>query len=471
MSSSELKPYQLVETYQNARTSRLNSVAFSLLCVGCLIGGTTAFINNRMELVIGGWGTGCFMAYCAQKSGKSASKYGRRVVALEQFSEEATIHTLAQSVRPALPAIALPAATIQPTYYNWEDAAEEGVGFFIAGNSGSGKTSVATWLAGLLTQSQPSLCCVLDPHWNDLWRQQGLLSIGKIEEIEQAMQALLKELDVRCDRKGQGISIGDPILVIADEINACLERFKNPRWVESTLKRLGSEGRKFGITLIAINQSSNVDDLGISGPYRSNYVLILLGASAREQSKKMGQETQALIQGCSYPCVLTGAVETSLALHPTHHRYDRFKKKGNPPMDLIPIRQLPWKIPVADLGKAELESVSFAPASTPTLEQFSQEFNTQSEDKNQQLSLMTKEETERQINFAVEDVLEELRPIVKFSIKQGGWVKASDCKRNIRALRSVSTEVVREYFLILSGQGCGCHRGEGDFLEYTAFEE
>lgn len=471
MSSSELKPYQLVETYQNARTARWNSLAFSLLTVLGLIGGTTVFLSkhpNRTELAIGTWAGSLFLSQQAKRSGEMASKYGRRVTALEQFSEEATIHTMAQSVRPALPALTLSAAVIEPSYYNWENAVDEGVGFIVAGNSGSGKSSVATWLAGLITQQEPSLCCVLDPHWNDIWPQQGLLSIGNIEEIEEATKALIAELDLRCDRKGKGIEIGDPILVIADEINACLERFKHPKSIESALKRLGSEGRKFGITLIAINQSSNVDDLGISGPYRSNYVLILLGASARKEAEKMGKDTQPLIQGCAYPCVVTGAAETSLALHPTHHRYERFKKKGNPPMNLIPIRQIPWKTPVSDLGKAELEPALSTP---PTLGQFSQEFGSKPQPKSQQLSLMEREETERKINFEIEDVLEELQPIVRLSIKQGGWIKAIDCKRKINSLKSVSTEVIREYFLILSGQGCGAHRGGGELLEYSAFEE
>lgn len=77
----------------------------------------------------------------------------------------------------------------------------------------------------------------------------------------------------------------------------------------------------------------------------------------------------------------------------------------------------------------------------------------------------------RKINFELDDILPKLRPIVDLSIKRDGWIKAIDVKRNVRAFKDVSTEVIREHFIILSNQGCGSHRGDGDFLKYSAFEE
>lgn len=465
---SELKPYQLVETYHQARHSRIHGWTFSTLAAVCALGGFGAFLSElpiRHQLAIGLWGTSLLMANRAAVASRDANKYTKRVIALEQASEDVHLHQLLRSVQPSLAPLQLPAAVESPSLYDWQQAPDEGVGFIIAGNSGSGKTSVATWLAGLLTQSEPAQVLVLDPHWNDLWQQQGLQAIGHIADIEATIQALLTELDDRCTRKGAGKPLGEPLLIIADEIGACLERFKNPKWIESALRRLGSEGRKFGMTLIAINQSQNTDDLGISGNYRNNYVLILLGAAARTKARLMGKDMMEAIKGMAYPCIVSGACEDSLALHPTHASYTTFKKKGNAPQNLIPIKQLPPTF----LSQSQM---------TPTLEQFSQEFN--SPDPRMQLeiayNLPSATETEsltqtKQLSFELDDLPIELKPVVRVSMKLGGWIKAIDCKRNVNALKSIPTEDIREYFKILAGMRCGTTRGDGESLQYSAFEE
>lgn len=460
----ELKPYQLVQTYTEARHSRFNSWVFSVLAVTCTVSGVGFFANldARPQLRYGGaigcWLTALVLVNRGATASKQANLYGRRVAALELASEDSYVYNLMKSVQPGLPPIQLE-AVLETSYYNWQNAIDEGVGFIIAGNSGAGKTSVATWLTGLLTQAEPSQCLVLDPHWNDLWSQQGLVAIGHIKQIEETVKALLAELDARCDRKGRGEPLGEPLLIIADEIGACLERFKNPKWIESALRRLGSEGRKFNMTLIAINQSQNVDDLGISGSLRNNYVLILLGAAARKYAQQMGKEYQDLLKGVPYPCVVSGAAEDTLAIHPTHGDYSIFKKKGNAPMNLLPIRQLP----LVFLDDLQLEGEEVKALPRPTGEQFRSEFNSPVAEKVAQ--------PVKQVNFELDDVLPELQPIVRLSMKQNGWIRAIDCKRNINALKTVSTEVIREYFIILANQGCGETSGEGEQAQYTAFEE
>ena len=52
-------------------------------------------------------------------------------------------------------AIAQPEIVENPNYYQWENIADEAVGFLICGNSGSAKSSLATWLAGHLSKSNP----------------------------------------------------------------------------------------------------------------------------------------------------------------------------------------------------------------------------------------------------------------------------------------------------------------------------
>ena len=270
-------------------------------------------------------------------------------------------------------AIAQPEIVESPNYYQWENIADEAVGFLICGNSGSAKSSLATWLAGHLSKSNPMAVIALDPHFNDCWKLAGIQSIGKIEQIESALNWLLGELDSRCDRKGEGKPMGDPMLIICDELNAALERFKDRKIVESTLRRLGSEGRKFGLTFCGLNQSSNAAAIGIDAKYRSNYALILLGQSARTHPQ-LGKH----LVDTAYPCLLDGSIAPSLAVHPTHGDYKIFKKQGNPPKNLMQINQLalpsgllnvidsPHQLPIAQPSSAitaqsQSQSTAIAP--------------------------------------------------------------------------------------------------------------
>ena len=78
-------------------------------------------------------------------------------------------------------------------------------------------------------------------------------------------------------------------------------------------------------------------------------------------------------------------------------------------------------------------------------------------------------ESPQSIDFEVENVRTELRPIVEYSIKQKGLIKAIDVKRNVAQFKSVSTEEIRNHFIGLVNMGCGVSQGDGDFLKYSAF--
>jgi hypothetical protein len=136
-----------------------------------------------------------------------------------------------------------PIAPITPTeinnnleFYNWADCVEEAVGFIISGNSGSGKTSVACWLAGILTKEKPAQVLALDPHYNDIWEEVNITAIGKIEDIENILIWLLNELNFRCELKSQKQNLGDDLIIFCDEVNACLERFTEPKNFQSASK-------------------------------------------------------------------------------------------------------------------------------------------------------------------------------------------------------------------------------------------
>jgi hypothetical protein len=238
-------------------------------------------------------------------------------------------------------------------YYDWRDLIDDAVGIILAGNSGSGKTSAAVWVAGWLTKDEPSEVIALDPHANVnvLWKELGIHTISTFGQIEKQLGLLINLLD---ERRGMGLdqlNMQPQVVVFADEINACLENFEDKASMSTAIKRLGSEARKYKIALIALNQSSNVEDLGISAPMRSNYLLILLNASARQFASnnwKKDDPRYKHVEEVAYSCVVAGSVSPAIAIHPTHYSYKQFKKKGNKPLGLLPINQLPLTIELAE---------------------------------------------------------------------------------------------------------------------------
>jgi hypothetical protein len=238
-------------------------------------------------------------------------------------------------------------------YYDWRDLVDDAVGIILAGNSGSGKTSVAVWVAGWLTKDNPAEVIALDPHGNVnvLWEELGIHCIKEFATIEKQLELLVGLLDKRRMMDKVILDQQPQIIVFADEINACLENFANPDSMAIAIKRLGSEARKYNIALIALNQSSNCDDLGISAPMRANYLIILLNASARQYAAnnwKKEDPRRQKVEELAYSCVVTGSVGEAIAVHPTHHSYKQFKKKGNKPQGLLPINQLPLTIELAE---------------------------------------------------------------------------------------------------------------------------
>lgn len=238
-------------------------------------------------------------------------------------------------------------------FYDWRDLADDAVGIIIAGNSGSGKTSVAVWVGGWLTKDEPAQVLALDPHANVnvLWSELNIHAISDFKLIEKQLLILLGLLDERRALSLEQLNLESSVIVFADEINACLENFEDKENMAIAIKRLGSEARKYKIALIALNQSSNVEDIGISAQMRNNYLLIGLNATARQLALqwKKDDPRRKHIEETAYSCVVRGSVPESIAVHPTHHAYKQFKKKGNKPFGLLPINQLPLTIELARL--------------------------------------------------------------------------------------------------------------------------
>jgi hypothetical protein len=250
--------------------------------------------------------------------------------------------------------------------YAWERLLWEAVGIIIAGNSGAGKTSVACFLLGLLTQDSPKKIIVCDPHFNKIWQQLGLTSIGRIRDIERQLIEYVEEMDRRYDALADGADPAqfEPMVIVLDELGKCQSKFVDPSFIETAIARLGCEGRKVGMTAIIICHSQNVEDMGISKKLRNNFVLILLGASALDQCEmkwKSGDEKRLFIESQAYPCLVSGSVRDCPALHPTHHQYQQYKIQGNQPLNLLPINQIHGGDRQINLQKAPAPPLHHAP--------------------------------------------------------------------------------------------------------------
>ena len=62
---------------------------------------------------------------------------------------------------------------------------------------------------------------------------------------------------------------------------------------------------------------------------------------------------------------MSGSVPVQIALHPTHHSYSKFKKHGNPPLNLLPINQLPLLILNQAVGNYRTTTVHPQPLPPP----------------------------------------------------------------------------------------------------------
>ena len=240
----------------------------------------------------------------------------------------------------------------QLPFYDWDNIVQEAVGILIAGNSGSAKTSLATYLLGKLTQHKPAQVIALDPHANrnKLWEELGVPTISSFSLIEKQLELLEKLLDKRRKQSENG----DTVIAVAEELGACIKNFSNPKRVQVTLERLGGEGRKYGIIFISINTSANAEDIEISAQSRNNYITILCGAAARsfaENKWKKTDERQSWINDQAYPCLVTGAVPHAIATHPTHGHHQEFATTGKEPKNILPVNQLSITIPLATDNK------------------------------------------------------------------------------------------------------------------------
>ncbi|BAZ00525.1 hypothetical protein NIES37_45200 [Tolypothrix tenuis PCC 7101] len=175
----------------------------------------------------------------------------------------------------------------------------------IIGDTGTGKSTIAQWLA----QQSNSQVKVYDPDASiDEW--QGLEVIGKggnFADISASMNDDLLEMQKRIVARatdGDKANTGKDLCIIAEEFPVLKDECDiAPMW----LGRIARRGRKPKIFVIALSQSDSVTALGIEGDgaIRSNFRYIRLGKFAVNHAKRLKDEGLVQwLQSGKYRCMV-----------------------------------------------------------------------------------------------------------------------------------------------------------------------
>jgi|GEM_PF-4238351 hypothetical protein len=326
--------------------------------------------------------------------------------------------------------------------YDWNNIIDDASGCLVAGPSGYGKTSLgAGFLVGMLTQSEPAEVLVLDIHAskNRIWKDLGFPRVvDDAREIYHIAEWLIGEIETRKKQDRHNI------IVLLDEVNDLLSELehmdgkKNGDRVKALIYciRKLSNGRKFGVTLIVFGQSHNCEAIGIDGKFRNNFSLILVGETARyemlQECKKDSLEYQTL-KHTAYPCAVSGNLPLKIAQHPTHGEYTKYKKKGNPPKNLVQPKFITQGSLIPDFGlnSPPQEEEVTPPNHIPN----PSDFNLEKEP----------EPTDKKVSEGEALAVK----ILEWCISKGGEITLRDLKKNTRWAENYSDELLLSAFSAL----------------------
>lgn len=222
---------------------------------------------------------------------------------------------------PALPAPAEALAAIPPAeWLPWVDMQPH---LIFAAETGGGKSTLAkAVLAPRIAGGEQAY--IIDPH-SDVWFDLPIMGGGENwDEVRQALRHVSAEYQRRIDEResyrretGQALPLDHwtRLTVLLDEANITKLRLDTGArgrltpWQEFA-QVLGSGARKVRISILLLCQSANVEDLGLSGPMRENFLRIALDSTAARKLIQLDEPNperkKALLQaldGMSYPAV------------------------------------------------------------------------------------------------------------------------------------------------------------------------
>lgn len=264
---------------------------------------------------------------------------------------------------------------LQSQMFKIEQTVGLSLGYFLAGNSGSGKTAIASYLAHVLVTKKPTRQeqrillnqfgaegIVLDIHNNAVWREVGLTVIYEPLAILDYILAIRQEYKQR-----KGGKKGNRLVIFVDELEELLteieasfdtvsEAKKASKAITDTVRMLGSGGRKFALNIIVMNQSWNTTAIKLDSNHRNNFVGIALNAACDNYvQQKCGAKTFDKLRDWvfgerkdKYRAITFGAVSPRAIRHPTHHDYQKVAD-GQPPQNLKTIEWLPLSLSPKEL--------------------------------------------------------------------------------------------------------------------------
>src|SRR5262249_31187798 len=109
---------------------------------------------------------------------------------------------------------------------------------------------------------------------------------GGYRQLEQAIKALLFELNSRLVSLKRGVTDYAPVTIIADELQTLVDECES---ASQLFKQVGRLGGELKIRLVAIATSDQVKSLGIEGEgdTRDNYTIIRLAEHAYRKAPAM----------------------------------------------------------------------------------------------------------------------------------------------------------------------------------------
>lgn len=223
---------------------------------------------------------------------------------------------------PALPAPALEVAPVAPdVWLGWVDTQPHVI---LAAETGGGKTTTAkAILAPRIAAGEQVF--IIDPH-ADAWFDLPTAGGGENwAEVRSAIEAVTAEYQRRMDARkqyhastGRALDVAEwtRLTVLLDEANITKinldtadRRGAVTPW-QQFAHVLGSGARKVRISIVLLCQSANVEDLGLSGPMRENFLRIALDSGAARKlidaDEKGAERKKALhgaLAGRTYPAV------------------------------------------------------------------------------------------------------------------------------------------------------------------------